>query len=77
MRPSIGAPGFMSRRNLIVGLGASAFPARFAIADQVKIVGVLAPGPLRPIESFKKRLNELGWVDRSNIRFEEIGRAHV
>jgi ABC-type uncharacterized transport system substrate-binding protein len=71
LRRSIGAPGFMSRRNLIVGLGASAFPARFAIADRVKIVGVLAPGPLRPIESFKKRLNELGWVDRSNIRFEE------
>jgi len=34
-------------------------------------VGVLAPGPLRPIASFKQRLRELGWVEGQNIRFED------
>jgi hypothetical protein len=34
-------------------------------------VGVLAPGPLRPIASFKQRLREPGWIEGSNIRFED------
>jgi putative ABC transport system substrate-binding protein len=34
-------------------------------------VGVLAPGPLRPIASFKQRLRELGWVEGQDIRFED------
>jgi putative ABC transport system substrate-binding protein len=34
-------------------------------------VGVLAPGPLRPIASFKQHLRELGWIEGSNIRFED------
>ena len=47
----------------------------FAVAAQqsikVKRVGVLAPGPLRPIARFKQRLRELGWIEGLNIRFEE------
>jgi putative tryptophan/tyrosine transport system substrate-binding protein len=71
LRMSIATGWGISRRDLIAGLGAAMLSARIAIADQVKLVGVLAPGPLRPIESFKKRLNELGWAENSNIRFEE------
>jgi hypothetical protein len=41
------------------------------MAEVAKVVGVLAPGPLRPIASFERRLNELGWVEGRNIRFEE------
>jgi len=35
---------------------------------KVPRVGVLAPGPLRPIASFKRRMRELGWVEGQNIR---------
>jgi len=38
---------------------------------KVPRVGVLAPGPLRPIASFKRRMRELGWVEGQNIRFED------
>ena len=34
-------------------------------------VGILAPGPLRPIARFKERLRQHGWREGSNIRFEE------
>jgi putative tryptophan/tyrosine transport system substrate-binding protein len=37
----------------------------------VQRVGVLAPGPLQPIASFKRGLRELGWIEGLNIRFEE------
>jgi len=58
--------------------GAVLLPAllayRTSMAQQpVKVlrVGVLAPGPLRPIASFKQRLRELGWTEGTNIRFED------
>jgi putative tryptophan/tyrosine transport system substrate-binding protein len=38
---------------------------------KVARVGVLAPGPLRPIASFKRRLGELGWIEGKNLRFED------
>jgi putative ABC transport system substrate-binding protein len=40
-------------------------------SGQGAIVGILAPGPLRPIASFKQRLRELGWIEGRNIRFED------
>jgi len=51
----------------MVGAGAAA--AQQAV--KVLCVGVLAPGPLRPIASFKQRLRELGWIEGSNICFED------
>src|SRR5204862_232566 len=41
-----------------------------AAAATIKRIGVLAPGPLRPIDSLKRRLRELGWSEGENIRFE-------
>ena len=66
----------MLRRHAFVGmLGAAAGLARVprtsAQGGKVYRVGILAPGPLRPIESFKQRLRERGWVEGSTIRFED------
>jgi putative ABC transport system substrate-binding protein len=64
----------MRRRDLAAALGAalSAFVlARAAMAaEAAKVVGILAPAPLRPIDSFKARLRERGWTEGLNIRFE-------
>ena len=63
----------MRRRELITALGAIPFGGAASGADVSKMmrVGVLAPGPLRPIASFKERLSQLGWVLGQNIRFED------
>ena len=39
-------------------------------AERVYRVGVLASGELRPIESFRERLRQLGWIEGRNIRFD-------
>jgi putative ABC transport system substrate-binding protein len=61
----------MRRRDLLAAFAATALAGRPAMAETAKVVGVLAPGPLRPIATFKRRLSELGWVDGRNIRFED------
>jgi putative ABC transport system substrate-binding protein len=70
----------MNRRGLLATAGAAILSAAEALAGPVAHaaenspiarVGVLAPGPLRPIESFKWRLAELGWIEGKNIRFED------
>jgi putative tryptophan/tyrosine transport system substrate-binding protein len=64
----------MRRRDLAAALGAAlgaVVLARAAIAaEAAKVVGILAPAPLRPIDSFKARLRERGWIEGQNIRFE-------
>ena len=62
----------MRRRDLILGLG-GAVVVRVAAAQDGRLrrVGILAPAPLRPIESFKDRLRQHGWADGGTIRFEE------
>jgi len=54
-------------------LGVTVAPCVAAAQQTVKVmrIGVLAPGPLRPIASFKQRLRDLGWIEGSNIRFED------
>jgi putative tryptophan/tyrosine transport system substrate-binding protein len=48
-----------------------AHSAAFAqMAERVYRVGVLAHGGLRPIESFRERLRQLGWIEGRNIRFD-------
>ena len=42
-----------------------------AQGQQLRRVGILAPGPLTPIDRLKDRLREHGWLDGKNIRFEE------
>jgi putative ABC transport system substrate-binding protein len=59
------------RRDLLVGICTAILTSRAAMAQKAKVLGLLAPGPLRPIASLKRRLNELGWVEGRNIRFEE------
>jgi putative tryptophan/tyrosine transport system substrate-binding protein len=64
----------MTRRDLGALLFAALLASRAAAAQQpakVRRIGVLAPGPLRPIASFKERLRELGWIEGTNIRFED------
>ncbi len=64
----------MRRRDLVAALGAAlgAFVlARAAMAaEAAKVVGLLAPASLRPVDSFKARLRERGWIEGQNIRFE-------
>jgi putative ABC transport system substrate-binding protein len=60
----------MNRRDLALVFGAL-LVARPARAESIKTVGILAPGPLRPIQSFKDRLREHGWVEGSTVRFED------
>jgi putative ABC transport system substrate-binding protein len=62
----------MRRRELIAAFGAVSVvrAARAADATRMAVVGVLAPGPLKPVATFKLRLAELGWVEGRNIRFE-------
>jgi putative ABC transport system substrate-binding protein len=62
----------MRRREFVMLAGSAAVPARRAAAQTAKAVqiGILAPSPLRPIDSFKRRLGELGWVEGRNARFE-------
>ena len=63
------------RRREFAGLlfAATVMPCAAGAQQTAKVlrVGVLAPGPLRPIASFKQRLRELGWVEGQNIRFED------
>lgn len=59
----------------LLGSGAVAYgsPRRSAHAQgtQIRRVGILAPGPLSPIQQLKRRLGEDGWVDGKTIKFEE------
>jgi putative ABC transport system substrate-binding protein len=58
------------RRDLLAALGAAVLVRAAIAAEAAKVVGILAPGPLRPIDSFKARLRERGWTEGQNIRFE-------
>ena len=62
----------MRRRELIAAIGATAIARQAPAADPAKTVriGVLAPAPLRPIDSLKQRLRERGWAEGQNARFE-------
>jgi len=66
--------GSLKRRQfggLLLGLIVAPCIAAAEQTAKVLRVGVLAPGPLRPIAKFKQRLRELGWIEGSNIRFED------
>jgi putative ABC transport system substrate-binding protein len=54
----------------VLGLVLVRAPVGAEQATHVLRVGVLAPQGLHPIESFKERLRELGWIEGRNIRFE-------
>ena len=45
-------------------------PSVAEAAEKVYRVGVLAPEGMRPIETFKERLRQLGWKEGQNIRFD-------
>src|SRR5437868_8386547 len=64
----------MSRRDLAAALGAALGAIMLVratrAAEAAKVVGLLAPAPLRPIDSFKAELHRRGWTEGQNIRFE-------
>ena len=60
----------MRRRDLLAALGAAVLARPVMAAEAAKVVGILAPGPLRPIDSFKAELHRRGWTEGQNIRFE-------
>jgi putative ABC transport system substrate-binding protein len=64
----------MRRRDLFALAGAalagSPWPAR-AESGSLRRIGILASQPLRPIESFKAKLNALGYVEGGNFAFVE------
>src|SRR6266446_1815740 len=59
------SPASDTRLLLVIGSAAGAQGA-----EKVYRVGVLASGGLHPIESFRARLRELGWIEGRNIRFD-------
>ena len=63
----------MKRREFIglVG-GAAAWPLTASAQQQVKIVtiGVLAIEPWSPIDTFRQALDDLGYIEGKNVRFE-------
>jgi putative ABC transport system substrate-binding protein len=62
------------KRREFVGLvgGAAAWPLIASAQQQGKIVriGILADEPWPPIESFRKALHDLGYIEGKNVRFE-------
>jgi putative ABC transport system substrate-binding protein len=62
----------MRRRELIAAIGGAVITRPVLAADPAKParIGVLAPAPLRPIDSLKQRLHERGWVEGQNAQFE-------
>ena len=63
----------INRRKLIALLGGAVtmrpFAARGQKSDQVRRIGILAPAPFKPIDSFRERLRELGWSEGQNVEF--------
>lgn len=57
------------RMSVVVALTLSARAAK-TDTDRIRRIGILASGPLHPIQSLKDRLAELGWVEGKNVRFE-------
>jgi ABC-type uncharacterized transport system substrate-binding protein len=72
----IGRRGHRTRRRdcllfaAIAGLFFAGSAAVVPAAEKVNRVGVLAPAGIRPIESFKERLRQLGWTEGRNLRFD-------
>ena len=63
----------MRRRELLatmIGSAAIARPVLAADPARTVRIGVLAPAPLRPIDSLKQRLHERGWIEGQNVQFE-------
>jgi putative ABC transport system substrate-binding protein len=62
----------MQRREF-VGLigGAAAWPfVAYAQADRVRRIGLMANLPLRPVELFRKKLRQLGYIEGKNLIVE-------
>jgi putative ABC transport system substrate-binding protein len=63
----------MRRRALIALLGAAVTLPSFAVraqkSDQMRQIAILAEGPLKPFDAFRRRLSELGWNEEQNVRF--------
>jgi hypothetical protein len=62
----------MRRRDVIAAISGAAIARPVLAADPTKTVhiGVLAPAPLRPIDSLKQRLHDRGWIEGQNVQFE-------
>ena len=64
----------IGRRELLVALGstAAAWPlaARAQQPGKMVSVGILALADLPPIDTFRQTLNDLGYVEGKNVRFE-------
>jgi ABC-type uncharacterized transport system substrate-binding protein len=60
------------RRELIAAMIGAAIARPALATDPARMVwiGVLAPAPLRPIDSLKQRLRERGWIEGQNVQFE-------
>ena len=65
----------MRRREFIALLGGAAVgwlrQSARAQGGRARRIGILGPGPLHPIQRFKDRLHEHGWIDGESVRFEE------
>ena len=62
----------MRRRDLVTLLAAvtmPAFAARAQKGDQMRRIGILVEGPLKPFDAFRQRLRELGWSEEQNVGF--------
>jgi putative tryptophan/tyrosine transport system substrate-binding protein len=63
--------GFALRAALLLGLLiTSNHPTLAEEATRMVRIGVLASAEQHPIQSFKERLRELGWIEGKNVRFD-------
>ena len=60
-----------TRRSVLLAGAAAAVAPRLAAEEPAKPkrIGILAPAPFKPIDSFRERLRELGWSEGHNIEF--------
>jgi len=60
-----------TRRSVLLAGAAAAVAPRLAAEEPAKPkrIGILAPAPFKPIDSFRERLRDLGWSEGQNVEF--------
>jgi len=61
----------LARRSVLLAGAAAAMTPAGAAKEPAgpKRIGILAPAPFKPIDSFRERLRELGWSEGQNVEF--------
>jgi putative ABC transport system substrate-binding protein len=62
----------LTRRVVLLTGAAAAIASRVVAEEPARLmrIGILAAAPAQPIDSFRKRLRELGWSEGQNVEFD-------